>query len=73
MEVKGECDFCGKEGEWEVGLFDNKVRAKSRPATWAAMFPWNRLMMPKGCTFDPSTLEKYGVTTRLACPDCWRE
>jgi len=77
MRVEGTCEFCGESGDWEVGLFANRglnFRAvKDRPPSWAALFPWNRIRLPRTCTFVPSKLKAHGVTTRLACPNCVRD
>jgi hypothetical protein len=73
MKIEGECDFCGKHGDWEAGMFDRQRDALVRPKEWAALFPWSRKTMPKGCTFDTTTLEKFDVKTRFACPNCFRK
>jgi len=72
MKIKGTCDFCGKEVDGEGGLYDDKKIAKKRPKDWAGMFPWNKSKMPMNCTFSPEKLKEYGVTTRFACPECFR-
>lgn len=73
MKIEGKCDFCAEEGEWEAGLFEKQREALARPAAWAAMFPWSRKTLPKDCNFSPESLQEHGVTTRLACPKCFRE
>jgi len=76
MRLIGTCDFCGKIGEWEGGLWHDRGRdkedVKQRPQNWAAAFPWNRRALPEGCNMSPESLEEHKVTTRFTCPDCVR-
>jgi hypothetical protein len=72
MNIIGKCDFCGKEGKWEGMLYDNKKEVKKRSKECSASFPWNRPRIPDGCIWSPESLKKHGVTTRFACPECFR-
>lgn len=72
MRMKGVCDFCETEGDWEAGIFYDQKDVKKRPKDWAAAFPSNMERLPEGCTFRTEDCEKYGVETALACPKCCR-
>ena len=72
MRIESTCDFCGKSGNWEAGLFDKQSDVKDRPKDWAAIFPANVKHMPKGSTFSPESLKQHRVETACACPDCAR-
>lgn len=76
MRIEGTCDFCGKYGDWEAGMFNDRgvkfQRIVERPADWAAIFPWNKRRMPEGSNWSPESMKEYKVTSRFTCPDCCR-
>lgn len=72
MKVSGRCHFCKKVGTWEGGLFRNQGEAVHRPVDWAALFPWSTKTVPEDCTFSPEDLKQHGITTKFACPNCFR-
>ena len=72
MRMEGTCDFCGKEGDWDAGLFEKQANVKARPNDWAALFPSNVEQLPPGCNFSADSLKHHSVETACACPRCVR-
>lgn len=72
MKIKGKCDFCKIEGEWDGVECNSKDAARCRPKDLAAIIPWNCKKLPKGITFKPESIKKGGVITHIACPECFR-
>jgi len=43
------------------------------PKTGLPCFPETSKKMPSNCSFSPESLAKYGIETRFACPNCFRD
>lgn len=74
MRIEGECDYCHAIGDWEGGIWDDPNEARGRPETWAAFFPTQLLPseLRETAWMTPEALERNGMTTRFACPNCHR-